>query len=299
MDRIDALRLLLDVADAGSFSAAARRRSIATSTVALAVSQLEGALGARLMIRSTRKLVFTHEGAMLLDDARRIISDWDTAVAGLREDGPLAGPIRVTATNDFGRTRLRPLLDLFQAQNPAVQVTLLLSDDAVDMIENRIDLAVRSGPLPDSTLRARLLIRGQRHVCAAPSYWDRAGRPSHPQDLTDHNCIILARPGAPLSPWPFRDAGKLFSVKVSGDRQTTAGDIIRAWAVEGRGVVIKNGWDIHDDLEEGRLETVLDDYLAGPVDLYAVHPNNSPSRRLSALLEFLTDALRKSQGDQK
>lgn len=297
MDRIDALRLLLDVADAGSFSGAARRRSIATSTVALAVSQLESAFGARLMIRSTRKLVFTHEGEMLLDDARRIISDWDTAVAGLREDGPLAGPIRVTTTNDFGRTQVRPLLDLFQAQHPGVQVTLLLSDDAVDMIENRIDLAIRSGPLPDSTLRARLLIRGQRHVCAAPSYWDRAGRPSHPRDLTNHNCIILARPGAPLSPWPFRDAGKLFSVKVSGDRQATDGDIIRAWAVEGRGVVIKNHWDIQEDLEQGRLEAVLDAYLAGPVDLYAVHPDSLPSRRLSALLEFLTDALRKSSGD--
>lgn len=290
MDRIDALRLLLDVAEAGSFSRVARQRSIATSTVALAVTQLEEAFGARLMTRSTRKLVFTHEGEILLEDARRIVSDWDAASTALREGGPLSGPLRVSATNDFGRAWARPMLDDFQALHPNVQVTLLLSDDAVDMIEHRIDLALRSGPLPDSSLRARLLIRGHRHVCAAPAYWDRAGRPKHPRDLIGHNCIILARPGAPLSPWPFRDGDTPFTVKVSGDRQTTDGDIIRAWAVEGRGVVIKNQWDIRRDVEAGRLETVLDDYLIGPVDLFAVSPHGAPSRRLTALIEHLAEA---------
>jgi DNA-binding transcriptional LysR family regulator len=292
MDRIDALCLLLDVAEAGSFSGVARQRSVATSTVALAVSQLEAEFGARLLTRSTRRLVFTHEGESLLGDARRIVSDWDAALNGLREDGPLAGPIRVTATNDFGRARLRPLLDAFQARHPAVHVTLLFSDGVADLIEGHIDLALRSGPLPDSSLRARLLIRGPRLVCASPDYWDRTGRPAHPNDLARHNCIILARPGAPLSPWPFREAGKPFSVKVAGDRQASDGDVLRAWAVEGRGVVIKNHWDIRGDLEAGRLETVLDDHVAGQVDLYAVHPGGPPSRRLSALVDFLADALR-------
>lgn len=293
MDRIDALRLLLEVAEAGSFSSVARQRVIATSTVALAVSQLERELGARLMTRSTRRLVFTHEGEALLGDARRIVTEWDAALSSLREDGPLSGPIRVTASSDFGRNHIRPLLDAFQARHPGIHISLILSDKAIDMLEEHLDLAIRSGPLPDSSLRARLLTRGARLVCASPGYWDQTGRPAHPRDLENHNCMIVARPGAPLSTWPFREADNLFSVKARGDRQASDGDIVRQWALEGLGVIFKNEWDIREDIEAGRLETVLDDFVAGPVDLYAVHPDGPPSRRLAALVEFLAAALRK------
>lgn len=291
LDRIDALRLLLDVADAGSFSAVARQRSIATSTVALAVSQLEQEFGRQVVIRSTRRLVFTHEGEILLADARRIVSAWDAAADALREDDHLSGPLRVTTTNDFGRTRLRPLLDAFQSLHSGLHVTLVLSDSTLDLIDHHIDLAVRSGPLPDSALRARLLVRGRRLVCAAPAYWNRTGRPGHPNELQAHNCIILARPDAPLSPWPFMEAGLPFNVKVSGDRQVSDGDVVRHWAIDGYGVVLKNEWDIHDDLLAGRLETVLDDYAIPPLDLYALYPSGATSRRLSALIDFLADAL--------
>lgn len=290
MDRIDALRLLLDIAEVGSFSGVARQRAIATSTVALAVSQLEQEFGARLMMRSTRRLVFTHEGEALLADARRIVSEWDMAVSGLREYGPLAGPIRVTATNDFGRVQLRPLLDVFQARHSGIHIHLVLSDSTVDLIEEHIDLALRNGPLADSSLRARLLIRGERLVCASPSYWEKAGRPAHPDDLVDHNCLILARPGAPLAAWPFRDDGRTFRVKVSGDRQTSDGGVLREWAVSGAGVIIKNRWDILRELESGVLETALDDYVAGQIDLYAVCPGGTPSRRVAALVDFLAEA---------
>ena len=291
MDRIDALRLFVDVAELGSFSRVARQRVVATSTVALAVSQLEDEFRVRLMTRSTRRLVFTHEGETLLEDARRIVSDWDAAMNGLRENGPLSGPIRVATTNDFGRRFLRPVLDRFQELNPAIHVTLLLSDVSVDLIEERIDLALRNGPLPDSSLRARLLIRGPRLVCAAPDYWARAGKPSHPDELARHNCVILARPGAPLTAWPFRDGDRAFTVKVRGDRQASDGDLMREWALAGRGVIIKNLWEIKADLEAGTLETALDDYVAGQVDLYAVMPGGPSSRRVVALIDFLAETL--------
>ncbi len=292
MDRIDALRLYLDVAEAGSFSRVARQRVIATSTVGLAVSQLEAELGARLIVRSTRKLVLTDAGNALLADARRIVGDWDAALNGLREDGPLSGPIRVTATNDFGRRFLRPLLDVFQDRHPGVHITLLLSDTTQDLVEERIDLALRSGPLPNSSLRARLLIRGPRLVCASPAYWARRGKPARPEDLADHNCIVLARPGAPLAAWAFRDGDRSFTVKVAGDRQASDGDLMRHWALEGRGVVAKNVWDIREDLAAGALEAALEDFSAGPVDLYAVAPAGAPSRRVAALIEFLAETLR-------
>lgn len=291
MDRIDALRVLIDIAEVGSFSGVARKRAIATSTVALAVSQLEAEFGASLMMRSTRRLVFTHEGEMLLADARRIINEWDAALYSLQEDGPLAGLIRVTATNDFGRIQLRPLLDEFQARHPGIQISLVLSDNTIDLIEGHIDVALRNGPLPDSSLRARMLLRGKRLVCASPGYWLTMGKPVRPTDLVDHNCLILARPGAPLLAWPFRDGTRTFSVKVSGDRQANDGGVLRDWAVKGLGVVIKNCWDIRQELESGALEAVLEEYVAGPVDLYAVFPGGAPNRRVTALVEFLADAL--------
>jgi DNA-binding transcriptional LysR family regulator len=292
MDRIDALRYLLEVAEVGSFSGVARQRSVATSTVSLAIDQIEDEVGTRLMTRSTRRLIFTHEGETFLNDARRIVAEWDAAMAGMREDGPLSGPVRITATNDFGRSRLRLLLDEFQMRHPKVHVSLLLSDNAIDIIENRIDLAIRSGPLPDSALRARVLVRGPRRICAAPSYWDRMGRPKHPDELMAHNCLILDRPGAPLAVWPFKHRDKAISVKVRGDRQVSDGDVLRDWAVRGIGVVAKNEWDIISDVRSGILETVLDDFIAGQVDLYAVHTGGS--RRVAALVDYLWEELQQS-----
>ena len=291
MDRIDALRLLVDVAAAGSFSGVARQRNVATSTVTLAVDQLEQEFGVTLLKRSTRRLALTHEGEQLVADARRIVGEWDGLLAGLKEDGPLAGPIRIGATNDFGRHRLRPLLDAFQARHPGLAITLLLSDSTVDLIHENIDLTLRSGPLPDSGLHARRLVRGERLVCAAPAYWERAGTPLHPDELAQHNCLVLARPDAPLAAWNFVDGGKPFSVKVRGDRQASDGEVLREWALEGVGVAFKNAWDVQGDLDAGRLVRVLDVFSAGPVDLYAVFPVSPPSRRVAALMDYLAAAL--------
>lgn len=291
MDRIRSLLLLIDIAEAGSFSAVARQRGVATSTVTLAINQLEEEFGVQLMVRSTRQLVFTHEGNLLLDHARPIVSRWDAAMSSLRDDGPLAGPIRVTTTNDFGRTQLRRWLDRFQERHPGVHISLALSDDTIDLIDERVDLALRAGPLRDSSWRARLLIRGNRMVCASPEYWARAGKPSHPNDLSHHNCLILTRPGSPLAPWPFWEGGKLFNVKVSGDREVTDGDVLREWAIDGVGVVIKNRWDVANELRAGTLESVLEEYVSGEINLYAVHPSGSPSRRVAALVDYLAGVL--------
>lgn len=294
MDRLDALRLYIAVAEAGSFSAVARQQSIAVSTVSLAVKQLEEEFRTRLLARSTRQLALTHEGEILLGDARRIVSEWDASMAGLGQDSILSGPIRLTATNDFGRARILPLLDDFQDLHPQVSITLLLSDSNLDLIEDHIDMALRYGPLPDSANRARLLMPGRRLVCAAPAYWDRHGRPLHPDELVAHNCLVLARPGSPLAAWPFREEANLFHVKVRGDRQTSDGDVLRYWAVKGLGVTLKNSCDVSQELRAGTLEAVLQGFSAGAVDLYAMHPGGHLSRRVTALLDFLAEALQTS-----
>jgi DNA-binding transcriptional LysR family regulator len=163
MDTLEALRLYVAIAETGSFSAAARQVSVSTSTVTVALQQLEEQARVSLITRSTRRLSFTFEGRRFLADARKLLADWDASIAGV-QDGPLRGPIRMTATQDFGRTEVAPLIDRFLDLHPAVQIALHLSDGVVDLVEQDIDLALRNGPLADSALKARLMLRGRRVV---------------------------------------------------------------------------------------------------------------------------------------
>lgn len=287
MDTLDALRLFVSIAETGSLTAAARQQTVAPSTVTLALQQLEERAATRLITRSTRRLTFTHEGERFLIDARRLLADWEGAMDGVKQGGPLQGPIRVTATSDFGRLRLAPLLDRFLDQHPAIQVELLLGDGVIDMIERGLDVALRNGPLVDSTLRSRLLVSSRRIICATPAYWDAHGRPEHPDQLAEHNCLVLYRPGVPFATWPFVIEGRPVAVRVAGNRVANDGGVLRHWAMQGYGPMIKNIWEVRREIDEGILETVLDDFARPHVDLYAVTASKTPSRRVSALVDFL------------
>lgn len=292
MDRLDSLRLFVEIAEAGSFSAVARNRRLSASTVTLALQQLEDSVRASLIVRSTRRLALTNEGERFYKDARRLLAEWEGAVSRLSEEGPLQGPIRITATNDFGRKTIVPLVDEFMAQHPGVSVTFLLGDGVMDLLENQLDLALRSGPLNDSGLKARLLVQGPRLVCASPAYWKEHGKPAHPRELAHHNCLVLARAtGGPMSVWPFNVDGEHLTVKVAGNRVANDGGVLREWGIQGRGVIAKNKWDIRAELEAGLLETALEEYVCERVDLFAVYPGEAPSRRVAVLMDFLAQRL--------
>ncbi|MFQ6572318.1 LysR family transcriptional regulator [Pseudomonas sp. UM16] len=291
MDRLFALRLLIDIADKGSFSAVARTHAIAASKVTLVIQQLENSVGARLITRTTRKLAFTHEGQRLLSAARAMFDIWETTLGDISQSEDLQGPIRITVNNDFGHQCVLPILDPFMQLHPKVQLTLLFSDGIENLLEQQIDVAIRSGPLEDSRLKAKLLINGRRVVCAAPAYWQEHGRPARPDDLVKHNCLVLLRSGAPLSVWNFVVNGVRSSVRVSGDRVVNDGAVLRQWAVEGKGVIIKNEWDIQAHVQAGELEVVLGDAVEERVDLYAVYPKDIPNRRTLAFIDFLYRSL--------
>ncbi|CDG85961.1 LysR family transcriptional regulator [Janthinobacterium agaricidamnosum] len=292
MDTLATLHLLIDITDTGSFSAAARLRGKATSTVTLALQQLENEVGVRLVTRSTRRLALTHEGDLLLAGARRMLDAWEATLGEIAQDGVLQGPIRIAASNDFGRNSLLPLIDRFMLLHPGVKIGLVLSDSLENLLEQQLDIAVRSGPLQDSNLKARLLVRGRHLVCAAPSYWREHGKPRHPSELASHNCLVLTRHSAPLSAWPFVVDGKRTPVKVGGDRNASDGAVLRQWAIGGKGVMLKNEWDIRAELADGRLETALEDFVSSHIDLYAVYPKENPSRRAMAFIDYLSDNLR-------
>lgn len=137
----------------------------------------------------------------------------------------MQGPNRVTASNDFGRNCLVPIIDEFMQLHSEVKINLLLSDLVESLLEQQIGIAIRSGPLRDSRLKAKLLMEGRRRVCAIPSYWREHGKPQHPSELVNYNCLMLARPGAQISTWPFMVDGKRLSVKINGGTERRAAEM--------------------------------------------------------------------------
>lgn len=286
------IRTFIGIADHGSLAAAAKARGLAPSAVTASLQRLEDHVGAKLMLRSTRSLSLTPEGERFLAQCRRIVGDLDEAIDQAADAGPLRGTIRLTSINDFGRSRLAGLIDGFQMRHPDVTFELSLGDEVLDLIEGGYDLGLRTGPLSDSRLKARLILRGGRSVCAGPAYWAQYGTPARPEDLARHNCLVLSRLGDPQGTWQFRDGTKALAVQVSGNRTANDGGLLRQWAIAGAGVVLKSDYDIAADIEAGRLETALDAFRQTDVNLYAVHAaGRHPSRRVTAFIDYLAKML--------
>ncbi|RWR11979.1 LysR family transcriptional regulator [Paenirhodobacter populi] len=292
MDQFNLLRLFVAIADHGSLAAAGRALSLSPATVTVGLQRLEERVAAPLVTRTTRRLSLTPEGERFLADCRRILADVDEAMEAAADRGRLRGEIRVTGTNDFGRNRLVPVIDRFMRANPEISVALMLSDSVLDLTEEGFDVAVRVGPFVGSRPGQRVLLCGTRKICAAPAYWDRAGRPAHPRDLAQHNCMVLARPDAPQTTWHFREGDREFGVRIRGDRTANDGGALRNWAIAGAGVVLKSSIDIEEDLAAGRLESVLDDFTLPDINLYAVYPaSRRLSRRVAVFIDYLAENL--------
>ncbi|WP_348674719.1 LysR family transcriptional regulator [uncultured Abyssibacter sp.] len=292
IDLLRHIRIYIDIVDHGSLAGAARARDLAPPAVTASLQRLEDHLGATLILRSTRRLSLTAEGERFLDECRRIVGDLDEAIEQVADAGLLRGAIRLTSINDFGRSRLSGLIDGFQARHPEVSFELALGDDVRDLIDEGYDLALRTGPLTDSRLKARLIQRGGRSICASPAYWSRHGRPDRPEELVEHNCLVLSRMGHPQSTWRFVDGARELAVQVSGNRTANDGGLLRQWAVAGAGVVMKSDYDIAADVAAGRLETVLDGFRQTEINLYAVHAvGRRPSRRVLAFIDYLAENL--------
>ncbi|WP_245513051.1 substrate binding domain-containing protein [Rhizobium sp. BK376] len=223
-----------------------------------------------------------------MSDARKLLADWDASVGGVK-DGPLRGTIKMTSTVDFGRSKVVPAIDRFMELHSGISIDLHISDTVMDLVEHNIDLAIRNGPLRDSSLKARLILRGQRVISAAPSYWQARGMPLHPEDLGAHICLMVSRPGTTFSTWHFVEGGKSVSVRVSGNRVTNDGSILKRWALKGYGVFLSPVWDIREELSSGALVPALDGFLPDNANLYAVTDGSAASHRVRALIDFLAD----------
>jgi len=265
MERSGEMEVFVRVVEEGGFSAAARGLDLTPSAVSKLVARLEQRLGARLLTRTTRALRLTEEGEAYHRAALRLLqdlNDTERAVAA----GAVRGTVRVNASVPVGRMFVAPALPAFLARYPDTSVDLSLTDDIVNLLENRTDVAIRVGNLPDSALVARKLAQSPRVPVASPAYLEKHGTPRSPADLAAHNCIGFNFRRT-LSRWRFREGSRDFEQIVTGNIQVNNGETARQLAVEGLGIARLGRFHVVEDIAAGRLVPLLDAFDSQDMEL--------------------------------
>lgn len=290
-DRLTALRLFVRVARSGSFSAAARAENLSQPSVSRIIAGLERDIGAALLRRSTRSVSLTEAGADYLLRVERLLADLDAADQAARGDGVLRGMLHMALSTSFGVREVVPRLPAFLAEHPQLRIELAMTDRRQDLVGEGIDLALRLGDLADSSAIAVRLAESRRVIVAAPAYLAARGRPLIPADLARHD--VIAGPGQPnAARWEFRKGSRGVTVRIEGRVVVAANEGATACAVAGLGIAAMSAWGCGQELADGRLETLLDDWPLPPVVLHALLPQAraaSPAAR--AFIDWFRAAL--------
>lgn len=279
MDRIDAMAAFVAVADLRGFAPAARRLGLSASRVTRLVAGLEERLSIRLLQRTTRSVALTDAGARYLERARRILGDLEETEASARaERSEPKGRLVVAAPLVFGRLEVAPLFCEFLEAWPQVTGELTLADRAVNLVDEGVDVAVRIGHLPDSSLIARRVGETRRVLVGAPSYLARKKRPRGPGDLAHHRTIWFTAL-SPTREWRFERRGREERVAVEPSFATNSADAAIGHALRGGGLSLVLLYQVRELLRSGALEVLLPAFEPPPLPIHLVHP---ASRLLSA-----------------
>ncbi|VFR54276.1 Transcriptional regulator, LysR family [plant metagenome] len=292
--------MFVHVVERRSFSAAARDLHLAPKTVSKQIARLEQALGTTLFERNTRNLRITDEGRAIAERARvalGVLEEVQELATGGSRD--LRGIIRLTAPTPFGRKYVASAIHDFCRLHPGVAFDLRLSDQVQDLYSGDLDLAIRMGELADSRLVARRVADNRRILAASPGYMKAHGQPAQPEALAQHNCLVFAYPGLLQSTWPLRKGRREKPVAVSGTLCSDSGDVLHAWCLAGLGISLRETWDIHEELRDGRLVRVLPEWEATPSKISIVRARREPvPRRLAAFSDFLLERWRDAPWDR-
>jgi DNA-binding transcriptional LysR family regulator len=272
MDRFAAMQTYVTVVEAGSFSRAARTLQLGQPAVSKSVAQLEERLGTRLLLRSPRGLTPTDAGQRFYEHAKRALDEADEAdLAARSTSSSLTGRLRVSAAVTFARLHVMPSLKTFMDAHPELDIDVELDDRDIDLLEEGMDVALRMGDLGDSNMTARRIAQGARTVVGTRAYFEAAGIPSTPADLSRHEAIVYSRRGGGSS-WAFSRKGKEVSVAVSGRVRVGAAEGIRSAVLADMGLAVVSKWMFSPELASGEVIEVLTDWTLPPVDLWAVFP---------------------------
>ena len=292
MDRLQALKVFVAVAETQSFSAGARAVGLSGPSATRAVNELEEALGARLFTRTTRRVRLTDVGHGFAEEVRDILAQLQSAESAVSGAAATpAGQVRITGPQEFGRIYIAPLVAEFLEAYPQVSAELLLVDRNVNLVEEGYDVALRIGELPSSGLSAVRVGAVRRVLCGAPAYLARFGRPAEPADLNRGHRIIVT--GAAVREWRFgpdRQTVVRIQPRLTVNSVAASIEIAR----QGWGLCRVLSYQVADDLGAGTLELLLEEHEPAPAPVHLVYPQGRKSpAKLRAFIEFARDRLRR------
>lgn len=293
-DRWQELTVFARVAESGSFSRAGRELGMSQPSVSRIVSDLEHRLGVKLLLRTTRNLSTTDAGAVFLERVRQVMADWEDAEDAARGTDSLRGVIRLAMPVMYGTRAIIPCLPEFMLRHPELRVEMTVSDARQNLIIDGVDLAIRVGPLDDSSFGSRKLASVRKMLVASPSYVRRRGKPRTPADLAGHECI-LGHGGFGRDNWRFWRKATVTSVDVHSRLQINSASGILASAVAGLGIAIVSDVMAKEELASGQLVRLLPGYEMESVDVFAILPAGPrPTAKVRGLIDFLARNLNQS-----
>lgn len=293
MNRFHLMTVFVAVAEAESFAGGARKLGMSPPAVTRAVAALEKRLGVKLLTRTTRFVRATDAGLRYLEHARRIIADLneaDDAAAGVH--AAPRGQLAVTAPVLFGRLYVVPSMVEYLRRYPDMSLTALFLDRIVNLFEEGMDVGVRIGELPDSTMRAIGVGHVRRVVCASPEYLERSGIPQAPMDIARHT-VIAASAVTPIAEWKFVTGKKKIIIKVNPRLTVTNNDAAIQAALQGFGITRLLSYQIAPHLASGQLQTVLSEYEPPPLPIHVLHrEGRQASAKVRTFVDLLVERLR-------
>jgi DNA-binding transcriptional LysR family regulator len=293
-DSTDPMRVFVAAVDRGGFTAAADSLEITPSGVSKIIGRLEDRLGVRLLNRTTRRIDLTPEGETYLSSARFILAEIDEMEAAVGQSSTRPkGLLRVNTGTAFAVHALMPVLPVFLAQFPEINLTIDVTDRRVDVVAERADVAIRGGPVGDGALMVRKIADMRRVIVAAPAYLERYGRPGIPSDLAAHSCLLLSDQPS-LARWPFLVDGQPVSMDVSGRVAIGSADALMRLAVAGGGIARLSDVVVAEALRTGALVPLLQDsHVVEPGPISAVYPaGRHRAPKVRVFIEFLVEQFR-------
>jgi len=289
MDKLVSLRAFVKVVELGSFSEAGRQLRLSRSAVSKYVGELEHSLGVQLLNRTTRHAAPNENGQAYFERALGILAEIDAADQAVSHlQSTPRGLLRVNAPMSFGTLKLGPAIADFMEQNPELRIQLVLSDEQVDPVQGGFDVTLRIADLESSSLIARKIVAVERIICAAPSYLSRHGVPNHPSELRDHAALTY---GFLLTgnQWKLTGAdGRDHWINPAWQLCANNAEVLRDAAIKGRGIALLPEFIAGAALRASELRSVLDDYKAPPLALYAIYP---PTQHLAVKVRLFIDFL--------
>ncbi|UXI03692.1 LysR family transcriptional regulator [Photobacterium sp. TY1-4] len=281
---IEDLKVVLKVAEFRSITAAANSLGIRTATASAAVKRVEQSLGGELFVRTTRQLRLSTAGEKYLPQCEQALQMLEQARQNIRADqGTIEGELRIAVSSDLGRNCLLPWVDEFMTEHPGLSLRVNISDSNIDFYRDSVDMALRYGSPSDAGLYGFQICHVPTLLCATPAYLAQQGQPKHPQDLVSHNGLFYQLQDIPHDTWTFTRDDQQFKIKMSGDRVSNDGDLVRRWCVAGKGIAVKSCLDMADDLLSGRVVNVMSQFRPRVTELWLICPSRqsiTPAMRL-------------------